>query len=120
MATSDRQQFKQVVAGSIGDLRTLSATNPLQSNGCVAQDAQRYVCVLLQAALAVNTNYAMPLAVLDRPVSLKSVSLVAAANITTNSNTIWNVGVANFNGAGSAVVLSTINSNTVANGGTGN
>ena len=121
MANSDRTQFKQVVAGAVASLRTL-VTNPLQGNGCVAQDAQRYVEAPVAAGLAANTNVNVCMARVERPVLIKEVRILpgAAATIAaTPANTVFSLLWTNDNG-GSATTLATINSNTAANGGTGN
>jgi hypothetical protein len=121
MATSDRQQFKQVVAGSIGDGRTIAA-NPMGPGGCVVQDAQRFVEATLAAGLAANTNVNVCLARVDRPVQVKECRILPGAAATlaaTPANTVFSLLWTNDNG-GTATTLCTINCNTVANGGTGN
>lgn len=121
MAASDRTQYKQVVAGSLGDSRTLSTTNPLAGNGVIAQDSQRYAAQSLPN-LAINTYTNISMARLDRPVLVKECRILpaAAANIAAQpAGTNFTLGYTNDNG-GTFTSVATINSNTVANGGTGN
>lgn len=122
MAASDRTQYKQVVAGTIGDLRTLSVTNPLQSNGCVAQEAQRYVEAAVVAGFAINTAGNVSMGRVDRPVLIKEVRILpaATANIAANpGNTTFTLGWTN-DGGSTFNSVAFINNNTTANGGTGN
>jgi hypothetical protein len=119
MSVSDRTQFKQVVAGSVGDLRTLSNVNPLASNGCVAQDAQRYGSLDFTTAVAVNVSANYCVATFDRPVRLLAVKFMPASAVTTNGNTVFNIGYTN-GGGGALTVLASVNTNVNANLGTGN
>ena len=118
--SSDRTQFKQVVAGSIGDSRTLSGTNPLAANGVVAQDAQRFEQVGFgPTAGSANTNYTFAMARLDRPVQIKEVRILPGAALTTNGNTVVQYGYTNDNG-GSFTVMGSVNTNQNVSLGTGN
>lgn len=121
MAASDRTQYKQVVAGTIGDSRSI-VTPPLNGNGCVAQEAQRYIEACLQANIAVNTAVNVSLGRVDRPVLIKECRILptAVSNLAaTAANTTFTLGYTNDNG-GTFFSVAFINSNTVANGGTGN
>jgi len=117
MANTDRTQYKQVVAGTIGDLRTLSQSTVLASNGCVAQEAQRYIVRDITVAANTNANYC--LARFDRPVNLLTVRLLPTAAVTTNGNTTLQLAYTNDNG-GNLQNCIVITSNTTANGGFGN
>lgn len=119
MASSDRTQFKQVVAGSISDLRTLAVTNPLQSNGCVAQDAQRYLPLNLTAGTAINAAANYSLARLDRQVVIKELRLLPSAALTTSGNTTFVLGFTN-DGGGTFSNIAVFNTNQNTSLGTGN
>jgi len=116
--SSDRTQFKQAVAGSIGDSRSV-AVNPLQANGCVAQDAQRFESVQFTAAVAANTSANYSVARLDRPVQIKDFRVLPSAAVTVNGNTTFILGYTNDNG-GTLQNIVVINTNQNANLGLGN
>jgi len=119
MANSDRTQFKQVVAGAVASLRTL-VTNPLQGNGCVAQDAQRYASVACTTGLANNVSPNIQVVRVDRPIQVKECRILPGAALTQDTgNLVISYGYTNDNG-GSFTTMGTINTNTAANGGTGN
>lgn len=111
--SSDRTQFKQAVAGSIGDSRSI-AVNPLQANGCVAQDSQRYAEVSFPTGVAANTTANYSVARFDRPVQIKDFRVLPSAAVTVNGNTTFILGYTNDNGGTlqNIVVINT-NQNTV-------
>lgn len=122
MATSDRTQLKQVMAGSIGDGRSMSTVNPLSGAGCVAQDAQRFVTVPVGgAALGATSDYTFGAARVDRPVQIKEVRILPGGALVAAAGNLVTINYGYTNdGGGSLTVMGTCNTNTAGNGGTGN
>lgn len=118
--STDRTQYKQVVAGSLGDNRTIA-----NAINCVQQDAQRFQKVDVGgAALTATTTYNFPVARVERPVLVKEVRILPGGALTTAAGnyTTISYGYTNDNtGIANITTLGQINTaNTAANGGTGN
>jgi hypothetical protein len=119
MAASDRTQWKQVVIGVLGSLRTVA-----NSFLAVAQDAQRFQGYDVAAATTATTDYNFAVARVDRPVQVKEVRILpgGALTYTAGNYVTLNVVYTNDNtGVANGTVLGTIaTNNTAANGATGN
>lgn len=116
MATSDRTQLKQVVSGALGASR-----NVVNAAQTVAQDAQRYEGTAVgPTAVANNVNVNFQVARLDRPVQVKECRILPGGALTQDTgNLAISYGYTNDNG-GAFTTMGTINTNTSANGGSGN
>lgn len=113
---SDRTQYKQVLVGSVGSSRSV-ANAPLM----VAQDSQRFEAVNVgPTAVANNVNVNWAQNRWDRPVQVKECRILPGAALTQDAgNLAISYGYTNDNG-GAFTTMGSINTNTVANGGTGN
>lgn len=114
-ADSDRSQFKEVLLGSFG-----SGRDVVNAVKVIAQDAQRFqeTCLVSGQANNVNVNYSV--ARVERAVKVVEARILPSAALTQDTgNLVISYGYTNDNG-GSFVTLGQINTNTTANGGTGN
>jgi hypothetical protein len=115
MSASDRTQYKQALVGSVGSSRTVSNA-PLM----VAQDAQRFESVGFPTGIANNVNVNAQVLRVDRPVQVKEARILPSAALTQDTgNLTLSYGYTN-DGGGAFTTMGSINSNTSANGGTGN
>ncbi len=81
MATSDRTQYKQVLIGVLGALRTVS-----NSFLAVAQDAQRFDYAGVGNANTALATINFPLCRVDRPVLIKECRILPGGALTAGAN----------------------------------
>jgi len=109
---SDRTQYKQVLIGMVGALRTV-----VNSFQMVAQDAQRFSETQLgSTAQAATGTFNYSAARVERPILVKECRIIPGGALTLNATNYQTVTLnyTNDNG-GAAVILAQTNTNAVLN-----